>query len=260
MRDILEDAAQHMQDGYGRAQHMQAPQLPKRFYKDVAVADRENGFFALLLDGKPVRTPGRKTVEVPSRLLAERMAVEWGAQETHIDPLTMPVTRIANTAVEAANAAEDKLRAEIVKYGSSDLLYYRAEEPEELVSRQAEHWDRALESFETRYDVRFNLAKGIVHQDQPPETLTRLEGITGQYDGFALTALVSVTSLTGSAILALGLSDSLFTRDFAWEAAHVDEDFNISRWGEDAEAAARRARRREDFDAALDMLAYLKAE
>jgi chaperone required for assembly of F1-ATPase len=260
MRDILEDAGKHLDDGYGRSQKQQARHLPKRFYKAASVAKADNGLFAVHLDGKPIRTPGRKLVAVPSEALAERLAGEWDAQGEKVVPDTMPLTRLVNTTIEGGRAVMTELRAEIVKYAGHDLLLYRAEAPRELVARETELWDAALALFSKRYDLRFVVARGVVHRDQPAELLERIETVAQHYGLFSLMALTSVTAITGSAVLALGLGDQLFEREFAWAAAHVEEDYNITQWGELAEIAERRAQRRTEFDAALDIVELVEAE
>ncbi|WP_029039810.1 ATP12 family chaperone protein [Cucumibacter marinus] len=259
MREFLEDAHAHRDDGYGRAQKHAQRQLPKRFYKTADVAEGEGGLFRVLLDGKPIKTPGRATVEMPSKALAEKVAGEWGSQGEFIDPALMPFTRLVNTSVESGEQVIPALRAEIVKYAGTDLLLYRADGPDSLVERQAEHWDKALADFARRFDIRFVATTGIMHQQQSEETLTRVDRLTEGFGVFSLMAVTSITAITGSAVLSLGLAHDLFERDAAWAAAHVDEDFNISQWGEDSEAAARRSKRREDYDAALDILGYVEA-
>lgn len=249
MRDILEEALDHRDDGYGRAQKHAQRVLPKRFYEKAEAAPGEAGF-AILLDGRPVRTPGRARVEVPSAELAEALVAEWAAQDEHIDPDRMPVTRLVNSAVEGGAEAAPAFVEEVLKYAGNDLLFYRAESPKELVAEQEELWDGALVALARRYEVSFQPTVGIMHQPQPEATLRRFrQAIEGEHP-FVLAALVSATGLTGSALLAIGLRDGLFTPDEVWRAANLDEDYQWRVWGEDAEAAARRAKRRAEFDAA----------
>lgn len=259
MRDILEDAAKHVEDGFGRAQKLQQRELPRRFYKQATVAPVDDGY-AVQLDGRPIRTPGKALVAVPAEALAERLAAEWAAQGETIDPATMPFTRLVNTTVEAGDGVRDALIAEIVNFAGTDLTLYRAESPAELVARQQALWDRALSAFSERFDVRFEPTVGVVHREQPAETLERIGAVAAVFGPFALMALTSATGIAGSAVLTLGAVHGLFGRDFAWDAAHVDEDFNIAQWGEDHEAAERRRLRRADFDAAMDVIGMVGIE
>lgn len=256
MREFLEDADQHRDDGYGRAQAHAKRQLPKRFYK-IAAAQPTDGGFAVGLDGKVPRTPGMKHVVVPTETIAGAMATEWAAQGEVIDPETMPMVRLVNSAVEAGAEAARALRAEIVKYAANDLLLYRAEFPEGLVRRQEEHWDTALVKLARHFGVAFQPTLGIVHQPQPAATLARLDEALAPEDHFVLAALNAITSITGSGLLAIALRQGLLDPEQVWLAAHVDEDFNVSQWGEVEEIATRRRKRRLEFDAAVRLLALL---
>src|SRR5262245_53474209 len=235
-----------------------APTLPKRFYQRVDVADRDGGF-ALLLDGKPVRTPGKKQLLLPSRALAEAVAEEWRAQKERIDPATMPLTKLANSAIDGVPGREDAVIGDILNYAGSDLLCYRAERPRGLVEAQRAHWDPVLAWAKSVLGAPFVLAEGIVHVAQPQASLDRLREALKAYDPFGLTALHVMTGLTGSALLALAVALGLMSLEEAWKAAQVDEDWQIAQWGEDAEAASRRVARRRDFAAAARALALLKA-
>jgi chaperone required for assembly of F1-ATPase len=253
MRDFLEDADKHREDGYGRAQAHAKPQLPKRFYKDVGVTETEGGF-AVGLDGRVPRTPGMKHVVVPSAAVAQAMAEEWAAQGEFIDPMTMPMVRLVNSAVEAGDEATPALREEIVKYAGNDLLLYRADAPESLVRRQEEIWDGILIKLARQFGVSFQPTIGIVHQPQPAGTLAKLGAVLEDEALLPLTAMNAVMSITGSGLLALALRHELLAPDEAWVAAHVDEDHNISLWGEVEEITERRAKRRMEFDAAAKLL------
>jgi chaperone required for assembly of F1-ATPase len=235
-----------------------APALPKRFYQRVDVADRD-GVFALLLDEKPVRTPGKKQLVLPSRALAEAVAEEWAAQKERVDPATMPLTKLANSAIDGVKGREDAVTGDILSYAGSDLLCYRAEGPRGLTEAQRAQWDPVLAWAKSALGAPFVSAEGIVHVAQPQASLDRLREALKAYDPFGLAALHVMTGLTGSALLALAVALGQMTPEEAWKAAHVDEDWQIAQWGEDAEAASRRAARRRDFDAAARALALLKA-
>lgn len=258
MRDQLEEALQHTQDGYGRAQHLQQVELPKRFYKDVGVAPFEGGF-VVTLDGRQLRTPGKKVpIILPALSIAQTMAEEWAAQGEFVDARTMPTTRLINSAVESGEEAVPLFREEIIKFASGDLMLYRADSPQELVSQQEVSWDRPLVAISRHFGVAFQPTIGIIHQPQPQSTLDRLAESLTDEGLFVLTALVSITGLTGSGLLAIAFWSRLISAEEVWSAAHVDEDFQISQWGEDEEAAERRAKRRAEFDSAIAVLQAMR--
>lgn len=253
MRDFLEDANAHRDDGYGRAQHHVKQDLPKRFYAAVGIGTVGDGF-AVTLDGRSPRTPGMKPVVVPSEALASAMAAEWAAQETHIDPATMPIVRLVNSAIEAGDGRLSSFQDEVVKYAGNDLLLYRADSPRELVAEQERLWDAALVTLARHFGLRFQPTVGLIHQPQPESTLRRIGEAVADEALIPMVAMVSLTGITGSALLAVAVRHGLLTPDEAWVAAHVDEDHNIRLWGEVDEAARRRIERRRDYDAAIAVL------
>jgi chaperone required for assembly of F1-ATPase len=231
--------------------------LPKRFYKEVAVEDQGADSIALLLDGKPVRTPGKAPLVLPARELAEAVAEEWRAQGERIDPETMPLTRLANSAIDGVRGREDAVIDDILALAGSDLLCCRADGPEGLTAAQSKHWDPVLAWAKSRLEAPLWLAEGIVHVAQPEAALQGIKRELEGLDAFRLAALHVMTSLTGSALLALAVALQWLTPEEAWKAGHVDEDWQISQWGEDAEAAARRANRWRDFAATARLLKLL---
>ena len=231
--------------------------LPKRFYKDVAVVDGEGGW-RVTLDGKTMRTPAKGDFVVPTRPLADAVAEEWRAQGEHIQPESMPLTKLVNSAVDAARGREEPVMDDILGHAASDLLFYRADAPDGLVARQAQYWDRVLAWARQDIGAPFVLGEGVMPIDQPPASLDRLRAQLAGRDDFGLTSLHVMTTLTGSALLALAVALGRLTPEEAWKAAHVDEDWQISQWGEDAEAASRRERRWRDFAAAALMLDLLR--
>ena len=253
MRDFLEDAYEHRQDGYGRAQAANKVPLMKRFYKTVTTAPAEGGH-AILLDGKNMKTPGGKPVHVPTVALAEAMGREWDAQETEIDFRHMPLVRLVHSAIESGPEGAPAFRDEIVKYAGNDLLLYRADSPDSLVRDQLKHWDPVLDALASAHSVSFAPTVGIIHQPQPGETLSALRATLAAEDHFSLAALMQMVSLTGSALLVLAYRQNLIDSGTVWTAAHVDEDHNIRLWGEDDEATLRRAQRFVEFSAAVDLL------
>ena len=260
MRDQLEDIQQHLNDGYGRAQHLNKVELPKRFYKDVGVAP-VNGGFTVTLDGRGVKTPGhKKPVIVPVASLATAMAAEWSAQGEFVDATTMPMVRLVNSAVESGEEMIPAFRDEVLKFAAGDLLLYRAESPQELVALQEQEWDAALVSLARHFGVSFQPTMGIIHQAQPKATLDRLAESLADEGLLILTALVSITGITGSGLLAIALLHRLTTPDAVWQAAHVDEDYQINLWGEDEEASIRRAKRLVEFNTAVAVVDALRQE
>jgi chaperone required for assembly of F1-ATPase len=256
VREFLDDAHQHRDDGYGRAQAHAKRELPKRFYKGATVVKIGDGF-AVGLDGRVPKTPGMKPVVVPVEAVAEVMATEWSAQGEFIDPETMPMVRLVNSAVEAGEESKPALRAEIVKYAGNDLLLYRADTPEGLVRRQEDLWDGALVKLARHFSVSFQPTMGIVHQPQPPATLAKLDEALATESLLPLTAMNAIMSITGSGLLAIALRHRLLDAEQVWLAAHVDEDHNIALWGEVEEITTRRAKRRKEFDAAVALLEAL---
>jgi len=228
----------------------------KRFYTNAGVAEADGGF-AATLDGKPIRTPSGRPVVVPSRDIADAIATEWNAQGETIDPLTMPLTRFANSVIQAVVDHVEAVADDIAKYLGADLLFYRAGHPEALVAKEAAHWDPILYWAANELGAHFILAEGIVHVAQP-EPAIRAARATFPTDPWPVAALHVVTTLTGSALLALALFHGVRSADEVWAAAHVDEDWNIEKWGIDEEVAARRAARLVDFTAAVTILKALK--
>lgn len=230
--------------------------LPKRFYKTVAVTAGNDGF-AISLDGKPIHTPARSELAVASRALADEIAVEWDTQGERVDPATMPMTRRANTALDRVRGREAEIVEEVVDYAASDLLCYRAERPEGLVTQQQLHWDPVLAWTKDALAAPFSIGTGITHVAQDENSLARIREALSVHDFYALTPLHTMTTLTGSALLALALAEGRLDPDAVWQAAHVDEDWQVSQWGEDAEAKARRTLRRAEFDGDVRFLGHV---
>jgi chaperone required for assembly of F1-ATPase len=233
------------------------PRLPKRFYQTVATKDEGAGV-SLLLDGKPVRTPAKAQLVLPTCALADAVAQEWRAQGERIDPATMPLTKLANSAIDGVVGREQAVIDDIMSHAAADLVCYRAPAPPGLVEAQTRHWDAVLAWAADALAAPLKLGQGVVHVAQPQASLDRLKERVAGRDAFSLAALYVMTALTGSALLALAVASGQMTPEEAWEAAHVDEDWQIGQWGEDAEAAARRKTRRRDFAAAAKTLALLR--
>jgi chaperone required for assembly of F1-ATPase len=227
----------------------------KRFYAKAAMAETADGF-TVTLDDKPIRTPSGRQVIVPAREIAESIVAEWESQKEFIEPLTMPMTRFANSVVEAVVDRVDAVTQDMARYFESDLLLYRAGHPEALVAREAAHWDPILFWAADELGAHFILAEGIVHIRQPESAIAAARAALPG-DPWSIAALHVITTLTGSALLALALLRGVVDEDQVWAAAHVDEDWNSEKWGVDDEVAARRAARLVDFNAAVRILKAL---
>ncbi|WP_242147817.1 ATP12 family chaperone protein [Sphingomonas sp. BAUL-RG-20F-R05-02] len=225
----------------------------KRFWKDVSV-DAELG---VRLDGKPLRTPGRTPLLLPTRALADAVADEWRASGETVDPRGMPLTGLSNAAIDRIAPDPATFAAGLAAYAESDLLCYRADAPEELADRQRAAWDPLLDWARHRYDVHFEIVIGIMHRAQPLATLARLGEAVAARGPFELAALSPVVTIGGSLVAALALAEGAASAEAVWSAALVDEDFQADRWGRDPLAEAAAAVRRQDFDAGVRLLGLL---
>jgi chaperone required for assembly of F1-ATPase len=249
-------------DPMAAAQLAMRQPLRARFYQRVTMGAEAKGF-PIELDGRLVRTPARRTLGAPIGGLAETIAAEWRAQDKVIDPARMPLTRLANSIIDGVVSAPQPVRAEIERYLNSDLLFYRADGPEGLLAKQALYWDPIVEWARTILGARFVLAQGVTHVRQPQDAIAAAmqavpEG-RSPLDLWRLGALNSVTTLTGSALLALALAAGQIGSEQAWSAAHVDEDWNMEFWGRDALALERREFRFAEMKAAATVLKALSA-
>ncbi|MGH7006222.1 MAG: ATP12 family chaperone protein [Alphaproteobacteria bacterium] len=241
-------------DPVRRAQNTSKLPLPKRFYSDVAIVERD-GAFGIALDGRLVKTPARQGLLLPSRAAAALVGDEFAAQEKDIDPARMPATRLANTAIDGIVNDPQAVLEDVLRFAASDMLCYRASTPERLVERQTRLWDPLVDWAATALGARFVLAEGVMHVEQPRETLGAFSAHLGSFsDPFAIAALHVMTTLTGSAILALAVARGALTGEEAWTLAHVEEDWTAEQWGQDAEACQRRAAREREMTAAVRML------
>jgi chaperone required for assembly of F1-ATPase len=227
---------------------MSAPHR-KRFYKSAA-ATPDNG---VALDGKPLRTPLKQALTLPTRALADAVANEWEAQGETIDPRNLILTKLANTAIDRVAVDRQRIIDEIVKFADTDQVSYRAEEPAALIARQAEHWNPVLDWAMAQLDAAFASTTGIVPRPQPDEALAAFARHVEKLDHWELTALHNLATMTGSALIAAMAIDGALEREAAWRAAFVDEDWEVEQWGEDEEASLRRAALRREFDACLDL-------
>ncbi|HEX8654237.1 MAG TPA: ATP12 family protein [Allosphingosinicella sp.] len=228
----------------------------KRFYREATVRRGADGG-EVLLDERPVKTPARRTLALPTAALAEAVAAEWNAQGEEVRPQTMPLTGLANAAIDRVAPDEEAFAASLAQYGDSDLVCYRADGPPSLVARQAALWDPILAWGRRRYDVDFEIVTGIVHRPQPPATLARLAHAVVTRDAFALAALAPLVTISGSLLIALALAEEAIDSDTAWAAATLDETWQAEKWGAVEEATARLDARRAEFEAAERFLRLL---
>jgi chaperone required for assembly of F1-ATPase len=227
--------------------------VPRRFYGTATTA-AEAGGYAVRLDDKPVRTPARRVLAAPTLTLAEAIAAEWQAQQDVIDPAKMPLTRLANAIIDGVADAPLPVAEEIGKYLASDLLFYRATSPQGLVERQTRHWDPILDWARQAFGADFELGEGVVYVAQPQAALAAVRAAIPE-EPWRLGAVHSITTLSGSALIALAMARGALAADAAWQAAHVDEDWNMAQWGRDEMAMARRDFRLAEFQAAATVLA-----
>ena len=253
MRDILEDmfGSEPLDPTESARRNMRAP-LRKRFYELASAG--EGPAFPILLDGRAIKTPAKNALAAPVKALADAMAAEWNAQVEHVDPATMPLTRLANSIIDGVATQPGPVAEEIAKYLGSDLLCYRAGTPEGLVGAQAQHWDPILNWARDELGARFVLSEGVVFVAQPDHAIAAARAAIPA-DVWALGAANVVTTLTGSALIALAVARGRLSVDAAWDAANVDEDWNMSLWGRDELALKRRAVRFADMQAACQVLA-----
>lgn len=234
------------------------PPLPKRFYTAAAVEARDRGY-AILLDGRGVRTPGKRELLVPDEDLALAIAAEWDAQGEHIDPASMPLTRLVNTAIDAVETHKADVADDIVAFAGSDLLCYRAEAPEALAERQAVKWDPILAWAKRDLGCKFRLRAGLMPIEQPPEALHAVRVALAGADALSLAALHVLTTIGGSALIALAHWHDRLSAEDAWAAVTVDETWQRDHWGRDSEAEAHAAMRRAEFEAASRCLRLLRS-
>ena len=230
----------------------------KRFWKDVAIVPADGGGFGITLDTRPVRTPARAALILPMGALADAVAAEWAAQGEDVDPRSMPMTGLSNAAIDRVLPDPALFVNQIAAYAETDLLCYRADAPATLIARQAAAWDPLLAWARTRYDIALRVTAGIVHVAQPPETLARLRAAVAAHEAHALAALSPLVTIGGSLIAALALAEQAIDPDAAFDVTHLDELWQVERWGEDALATEARTLRKADFLAAARFLDLIR--
>jgi chaperone required for assembly of F1-ATPase len=257
MRDHEHDTGGAPADPNETVRRASRTPLRSRFFTAVATRQVPEGF-TVTLDGKPMRTPVRRLMAAPRQAIAEALRAEWDAQSKTIDPARMPLTRLANSIIDGVAGRRDEVAGDIVKYLGSDLLFYRAGDPEGLVAKQGAEWDPVVRWAADELGARFVLAEGIVHARQPDHAISAAASVIPA-DDWIVGALHSITTLTGSALLALALMRGFRDADAVWRAAHVDEDWNFQTWGLDDLAMSRRAARETELRAAALVLDAMSA-
>lgn len=256
IRDLFSDlSAPELSDPdpVRRAQIQMKQPLVKRFYKDVTIGEIDGGY-AILLDGRPVKTPAKQALAVPTQPAATLLATEWDGQKEHVNPLKMPYTRLVNTAIDGIGNAIDPVFDDIVNFAGTDLVCYRAGNPQSLVEMQTQNWDPVLDWASSTLGANFITAVGIIHRQQPERAIDAFSaGLSRHRTPLKLASLHTVTTLTGSALIALAFAEKRLSAAESWRVAHVDEDWNVLQWGTDAEAEARRAARWVEMKAAAEL-------
>ncbi len=230
----------------------------KRVYKSVEARATDNGW-GIALDGRPLRTPAKRDLHLPSERLAAAIAAEWDAQHPDIRPETMPLTRLATTAIDRTGEKRAEIAAEVANYAGTDLVCYRAAHPPALAARQEAVWQPLLDWTAGRYDAGLAVTAGIMPVAQSPASLKAYAAAVAALDDFHLTALHAATAACGSLVIALALLEGRLDAETAFAAAQLDETFQIEGWGEDAEATARRATLAEDIAAAARFIEFLSS-
>lgn len=226
----------------------------KKFYK-LAAVQPQGAQFAITLDGRPIKTPQRHPLLLPNGALAEAIAAEWESQVTDIKPETMPLTALAQGALDQVAEERERIVGRIAAFADSDMLYYRADDSQQaLIDHQAAQWDPLLAWAQSRYDVSFQLIYGIKYQPQPAATVERLSAAVAAYDDFTIAAMLSLVGLAGSLIATLALVEDVYSAEQTWPLVNLEELWQEAIWGVDEQAAAVRARKQAEFQAAVRFL------
>jgi len=229
----------------------------KRFWEKAEAVATDAGF-AITLDGRRVKTPAKADLFLPTEELATAIVAEWNGVGETIDPREMPLTGLANAAIDRIGPAKTDFASGIARYGESDLTCYRAEGPDPLVAWQRECWDALLEWARRRYDVDFALCTGVIHVEQPADTVRKLNHEVARLDAFQLAGLSPMVTIGGSLVAALAVHEEMMPAEAAWEAISLDDRWQLEQWGDDAEARAALDARRRDFLAAAQFLELLR--
>ena len=242
-----ENEADRIQD---KIRQERKPEKVKKFYKKASVRGKKAPF-SIALDGRVLKTPSKEPLEIPSRALARAVADEWNAQQEFVDLNAMFLTKYASAAQDGTMQRKEAIVDEIVAYASSDLVCYRADTPQGLVDRQTNAWDPVLEWARKTHNLKFICVAGIIYATQPDTTLAQAHKLLMEKDPHTLTGIHHLTNLLGSALLSIAVTEGALSDNDCWNAAHLDEDWNIEQWGTDEDAMERRKVRRTEFDGIL---------
>ena len=229
----------------------------KRVYREVRVAPAGGGW-SILLDTRTLQTPARAPLLLPRRRLAEAVAAEWDAQTEKVVPATMPLMQLAATAIDRTAAQRDQVIKDVVGYAETDLVCYRADRPPDLVARQSAAWQPLVDWMTLRFDAPLLVTTGVVPKTQPAGALAAIRAAVEPLDDFWLTALHGATTACASVAIGLALVEQHLDAEGAWRSSQLDETFQIEQWGEDAEAAARRAGLRREIETTSRFMALLR--
>lgn len=256
MREILNhfDRPLNKNSSVQNTQNVSCQSHPKRFYKQVKIACEE-GDFTILLDERPVKTPAKRPFLVPTEVFAEFIAQEFESQKHVVDPTKMPMTRLVNTVIDGIADDMQAVFEDLLRFVACDMIFYRAQTPKELVRKQSEQWDPLLDWAEEKLGARFYLTEGLMHVEQSPEALQAVSHYLRSVESpYMLAALHMMTTLTGSALIALAVAAGKIDADHAWSIAHLDEDWMMEQWGKDKETMAHRAHKKAEFKAAATIV------
>ncbi|UNE55184.1 ATP12 family chaperone protein [Bartonella machadoae] len=256
MREILNhfDMPLNKNHSVQKSQKISCSPLAKRFYRQVKTSCEEGGF-AILLDGSPVKTPAKCPFLVPTEAFALLVAEEFENQRQVINPAKMPITRLVNTVIDGIAGDMQVVFEDLLRFVACDMIFYRAQTPKELAQRQCEQWDPLLDWAEEKLGARFHLTEGIMHVEQSREAIQAVSNYLRKFASpYMLAALHMVTTLTGSALIAFAVVEKKIDADHAWNIAHLDEDWMIEQWGVDEEAMVRRTGKKAEFDAAVKVM------
>jgi len=229
----------------------------KRFYKTASVGAADGGY-QVLLDGRPIRTPAKAPLVLPVEPLAAEIAAEWDAQGEKVEPAAMPFMTLAATAIDRVTTQREAVIDQIAAYGGSDLVCYRAEAPQDLAERQRAAWQPLLDWAATRFDARLKVTAGIMPAPQPEPALRALRLAVAEYNDLVLSGLYQLTAGFGSLVISLAVAEEHVDAGTAIELALLDELFQVERWGEDSEAAARRRTLARDMENAARFIAMCR--
>jgi chaperone required for assembly of F1-ATPase len=230
----------------------------KRFWKEAAAAPDADGW-GVLLDGRPLRTPARAPLNVPRQPLAEAIAAEWSLAGDTVDPRAMPLTGLANAAIDHVARDPAAFAASLSRFARSDLLVYRADHPQPLVDLEARHWDPLLAWARGRFAVEFTVTSGIVPVDQSERTLAALDSVLASLDTFTLAGLAPLVTVGGSLVTGLAVLERAIAVNVGWAAVSLDEQYQLDTWGDDDEARRSLELREADYRAGARFLALLRA-